>query len=369
MHIPTEICLIALRNFGIKTNKIYDGITEFEVNSCPRCGICIDVCQLNEVKINDIQAVYFLQKTREHVKDEHKAFNCLLCGRCENVCPVGIEVNAIRITKRKQLVFDNANAFNYLNGATVKKADVIYFAGCMTHLTPAIKFAMCSILDTAGINYNFIDKDGSICCGRPLLMAGKIDSALSLIKKNKQQITESGATTLVTSCPICYKIFKDEYKLSINVLHHSQYILQLIRENKIQVDASNLKTVYHDPCELGRGSGIYNEPRQLLQNVSNLISIKKEKEDSLCCGGSLGNFKLSVSEKLQISSNVIKEFELYTPDMIVTACPLCKKTFSRVSAIPVKDIAELTFTAMRKKYKINTELQRKQPKESEMISG
>ncbi len=369
MHIPTEICLIALRNFGIKTNKIYDGITEFEVNSCPRCGICIDVCQLNDVKINDIQAVYFLQKTREHIKDEHKAFNCLLCGRCENVCPVGIEVNAIRITKRKQLVFDNANAFNYLNGQVINKADVIYFAGCMTHLTPSIKNAMCKILDEANVNYNFIDKDGSICCGRPLLMAGKIDSALSLIKKNKQQILESGAKTLVTSCPICYKIFKEEYKLSINVLHHSQYILQLIKEDKIQINSSDIKTVYHDPCELGRDSGIYNEPRQLLQSVSNLIPIKNEKENSLCCGGSLGNFKLSVAEKLQVSSDVVKEFEQYNPNTIITACPLCKKTFSRVSNTPVKDIAEITFSAMQKKKNSEEQATLIQIQESEYLPG
>ncbi|MBI5219564.1 MAG: (Fe-S)-binding protein [Bacteroidia bacterium] len=348
MHIPTEVALIMLRNFGIKTNKIYDGITEFEVNSCPRCGICIDVCQLNEVQASDIQAVYFIQSSRENKKDERKAFNCLLCGRCENVCPVGIEVNAIRITKRKQLVFDNKNAFNFLTNGSTEKADVIYYAGCMTHLTPAVKSSMCRILDEANVNYLFLDKDGSVCCGRPLLMAGKIEAALSLVEKNKKKILESGAKTLVTSCPICYKIFREEYKLPIEALHHSQYILRLVREKKITLSNSQQCVVYHDPCELGRGCGIYDEPREILSRTSQLVPMKNEKNNSWCCGGSLGDFKLSAEQKSEITRDVLMEFMAYSPEIIATACPLCKKTFAKYGNAKIQDIAEIVLASILK---------------------
>ena len=155
-------------------------------------------------------------------------------------------------------------AYNFLPEDEPEKADVLYFAGCMTHLTPSIKNSMVKILDASGLNYNFIDEQGGVCCGRPLMLAGQDKEARELINFNSQLIWKSGAHTLVTSCPICYKVFRESYYLDVEVLHHTQFIKSLIDEGSVKLKFLRKKVVYHTPCDLGRGSGVYDEPREVL---------------------------------------------------------------------------------------------------------
>jgi Fe-S oxidoreductase len=186
-----------------------------------------------------------------------------------------------------------------------------------------------------------MDEDGSACCGRPQKLAGNLKAMQQLMDFNKKRIIDSGAKTLVTSCPICYKVFSEDYKLGIEVLHHTQYLNRLVEQKLLPVQADNKKVVYHDPCELGRGAGIYDEPRKLLTHVATLVSTKHEKQDSLCCGGSLGNLEIEATNRSLIAKNVVDELTKPNPDVIATACPLCKKTFIKVSSVQVLDIAEL----------------------------
>ncbi len=348
MHIPTEVLLIFLRNFGIKTEKNFNSFSEIEVNSCPRCGICIDTCQLNtSACIHDTQSIYFLRSVRQNEVKQDVAFDCLLCGRCQEICPVGINLNAIRIAKRKDIQTLTPNSYSYLTPNQPPSVDVVYFAGCMTHLTPSIKKAMTEILDVTGVKYSFLDADGTVCCGRPQMMAGKIDAAQQLMDYNKTLIQKSGAKTLVTSCPICYKVFKEDYNLNIQVLHHTQYLWQLMNENKISLKPSEETVVYHDPCELGRGSGIYEEPRQIIKSIAGLMSTEHEKADALCCGGSLGNVQINSKQQNAIQKDVLDELQKFHPDTIVTACPLCKKTLAKGSETTVEDIAEFVCKALQ----------------------
>jgi Fe-S oxidoreductase len=168
-----------------------------------------------------------------------------------------------------------------------------------------------------------------------------MESANQLKDKNKQLIESSGAKTLVTSCPICFKAFKDEYKLPIEVLHHSQYLLQLMNEGKIHVSKSDLNVLYHDPCELGRGAGVYLEPRLVLNQTANLIQTEKDKSESPCCGGSLGNLHISLSDKKKLAKDAIATMNIQLADALVTACPMCKKTFEMASDKIVVDIAQI----------------------------
>ena len=365
MHIPTEIFLIFMRNSGIKTGDKWGSYAECETNACSSCGICIDQCQLSSsAGINDVQSTYLIKGIRNGIDVFETAHNCLMCGRCEDKCPVGLELGAIRMIQRREgeALKDMKDVwkgffrsrqnnitekkkgpvfYDYLKEGQSEKADVLFFAGCMTHLTPGIKNSFTRILDEAGVNYYFMDEQGGVCCGRPLMLAGQEKEARDLINYNSQIIWKSGAKILVTSCPICYKVFKESYYLDVEVLHHSQYIKRLIDEGSIRLNYTNKKVVYHDPCELGRGSGIYNEPREVLKYVANLEKSKFEKEEALCCGGSLANIKISQKQRSQIARDVVSELTVNKPEILATACPLCKKTLSNASDVKVLDIAEI----------------------------
>ena len=109
-----------------------------------------------------------------------------------------------------------------------------------------------------------------------------------------------------------------------------------------------LRVVYHDPCELGRGSGIYLQPRLVLDEYVELISIKNEKASAYCCGGSLANIKIKMNERSQIRDKALDEYRNYNPDILATACPLCKKTFAQSPNLPVHDIAEIVCMSITK---------------------
>ncbi len=344
MHIPVEILLIFLRKYGVKLKKHVDGYTRVQVFSCSRCGICLDSCQMNHANIRNTQSVYVLKQIRGRRLSDEQLFNCLLCGRCQKDCPVGLDLNDLRITQRIESTLEYNSTYDYLRNGPSPKAGVIYFAGCMTHLTPSIKKAMQQILNFAGIDYWFMDEQKAPCCGRPLMQAGQYEAAKKLIINNTEKILSSGAGILVVSCPICYKVFNEDYTLpGVRVMHHSEYLLDLVKKGKIPVFHMPGQAVYHDPCELGRGSGIYEQPRELLRSYMSVLVTKHEKEDAWCCGGSLANIKISMSERDQIRDKVLEEYQSYHPDQLITACPLCKKTFSKGSSVEVHDLAEVVW--------------------------
>ena len=342
MHIPTETLLIVFRNAGIKAKLTINSYSKIEIHSCSRCGICIDPCQISSaLNINNIQPVYFIRDLRYSETTSEVIDNCLMCGRCNNACPVGIDSVELRNSKRVERNNALASNFSYIKHSEIKKTDVLYFAGCMTHLTPAIKASMVKIFDKSGVSWQFMDKDGSICCGRPLMLSGQHAAAQNLINANTNIIKNSGAKILVTSCPICYKAFKNEYSLGIEVLHHSQYLLRLINEEKIAIQKTSQTAIYHDPCELGRGSGVYLEPRLVIKQAVDLITTKYASEKALCCGGSLANLSLSSENKKKIATNALNQMNIELADILITSCPLCKKTFAEANQKPVLDIAQL----------------------------
>jgi Fe-S oxidoreductase len=370
MHIPTELFLIFARNSGIKTGDQSGAFKEIQTYSCSSCGICIDACQLNfSAGITNIQSAYLLKGIRNNENVSEIANNCLMCGRCDEKCPVGIELTPIRMINRRagdivhveknilkkyfpdrqKIVPAKSNgqpAYNWLPETEPGKTDVLYFAGCMTHLTPAIKNSMIKILNASGVRYNFIDENGGVCCGRPLMLAGQDKEARELINYNSQLIWKSGAHTLVTSCPICYKIFRESYYLDVEVLHHTQFIKMLIEEGSLKLNFLRRDVVYHTPCELGRGSGVYSEPKEVLRYVARLQKTNFDDKNSLCCGGSLGNMKISYQKKSKIAHDAVLELTKGNPDILATSCPLCKKTFAAATKTKVADISEIVAEAI-----------------------
>ena len=365
MHIPAEALLILLRNAGLKTTEPRKGYALAEIYSCPSCGLCIDVCPMSSTGDNYKKtAVYFMRNVRKKKRREVKKMTeiCLMCGKCVEVCPLGIESLNIKMAQRNKIYYKLKSDFSYLENQQTsselsdsKKSNlsdsqvlrfsdskIVYFAGCMSHLTPKITRSMVKIFEKANENYEFLDMNGSICCGRPMMLTGKVNEAKALIEKNTELIKNSGAKRLVLSCPICYKVFKEEYKLDgIEILHHTQYINELIENDRISLDRSDKHYVYHDPCELGRAFGVYDEPRNIIDNIGLLTPGKSDRDMSVCCGGSIGSLTMSMEERDEITLSSIKDLMHNNPEEIVTACPLCQKTFARKSPVEVKDIAEI----------------------------
>lgn len=363
MHIPAEILLIPMRNAGIPIRHSRKGISRLQVYSCPSCGVCIDACPMSAVKANTRDTTVYLNRQIKRYNErriEEISDKCLLCGKCTAVCPVGVQGDRLRIAQRSIRKYnisqdysniDTNSLKNQLNNfvttennfvSDIHNQKVLYFAGCMTSLTPMIMKSMTSLLKKAGVNYGIMDKDGGICCGRPMLMAGRIDQAMELVAKNTEIIKESGADILLLSCPICYKIFKEKYALEgIEILHHTEYIDRLIKEGRLKVRKSEKSYVYHDPCELGRGCGIYDQPRNVVSSAGELVEAEKNGKESICCGGSLGSLTLSFDKRKALTENALKNLTIASPDEVITACPLCRSTFNRYSQTPVRDIAEL----------------------------
>ncbi len=402
MHILTEVLWILLRNAGIQPRHPRKGVAEAEIYACSSCGLCLDACPMNVQKKNlKYSSVYFIRFLRRHNEKKINAIadKCLMCDKCHALCPVGVDAPALRRAQRatvnNSLPYDYsylmegslgsnsssvstcvaANACSITAGSvastrtatahasltdpspsltepvevttniqkTSEDWKVMYFAGCMTHLTPRIIKSVEKVFKSAGVNYIFADRDGGICCGRPLMLAGKTNAAYETISANRRMILESGCRTLVLSCPICYKIFKDEYALDgIEVLHYTQFIKRLVDEGKLKLTAGDERIVYHDPCELGRGCGVYKEPREVLAQAGTLVKATKEGDESICCGGSLGSLTLDTRDRAKITESSVGNLLANNPQTIVTACPLCLKTFSESvpETVKVQDFAE-----------------------------
>ncbi len=348
VHIPAEILLIPMRNAGLPIRRSRRGLARAEIYSCPGCGVCIDACPMSAAAAHVKDTTVYLNrqlKRNNESRIDQISDKCLLCGKCGSVCPVGVEGDKLRIayrSMRKYNLTPDYSAIDEYRYVDSKKRKVLYFAGCMTSLTPSIRKSMLTIFDAVGEDYKIMDEDGGICCGRPMLMAGRKDVAEQMIQKNTNIIKASGASVLLLSCPICYRIFKENYQLEgIEVLHHTEYIDRIVSDGRITMAHTGCRYVYHDPCELGRGSDIYEEPRRVLALLGTLVQAGKEGKESICCGGSVGSISLGFDKRKALTENALANLSVASPDVIVTACPLCKSTFSRYASSPVMDIAEV----------------------------
>ena len=346
MHILTEIPLIYLRRWQLHPTAERKSYDNFEVEACSRCGICIDPCQLqSDLGINDTQSVYYLRDRRYNMLSLKVTNNCLMCGRCESVCPVGINLATLRLNSRaKRRNIPNEGRYKYIKGLdrSSDKGRVGYFAGCMTPLIPGIQRSMEQIFNTAGEDVWYADKEGGVCCGRPLMLSGETDAARKMVAYNTDLFRKHEITTLVTSCPICLRVFKESYHLDgIEVLHHSEYLERLIAKSRLHTKLTTENFAYHDPCELGRGLGIYEAPRSVISAVGNLREAEHNRERALCCGSSLANTVINDTQQYTIAKRMTNELETTGCDTIVTSCPLCNKAIARAATTKVEDISEI----------------------------
>ncbi len=347
MHIFTEVPLIFLRRWGVRSEVRENSFDHFQIEACSRCGICLDPCQMQRDArdLGEVQSVYFIRDRRYNHLTRRVADTCLMCGRCEGRCPVGLQLDTLRLGSRRSLNDTPADdRYAYARGRDTSSGEgkVGYFAGCMTLLSPRILKAMESIFIAAGDDVWWADREGGVCCGRPMKLSGEVDAARDMVRLNTELFRKHGITTLVTSCPICLRVFREDYSLDgIEVVHHSEYFARLLSGGRITLSAGSETLTYHDPCELGRGCGIYEPPREVIKAVGALAEPAETREHALCCGASIAGNAISGTATLAMGRAVGSAFEQTGAQTIVTACPLCKKALARSGTLPVVDLAEL----------------------------
>lgn len=196
---------------------------------------------------------------------------------------------------------------------------MIYFRGCTAReKETSIADATEELLKLADVEYRVLEDEK--CCGSVLIRTGFIDEAQKQIEKNTELLS---GELILTSCAGCYKTLKQDYD-DLDVIHISQFLNTLVDEKKLNFNKKDLNVTYHDSCHLGRHCNVFDEPRNVISNVGNLIEMQNNRENSLCCGAG-GGVKSAYPEiASQMADSRIYQAIETGADLLVTSCPFCK---------------------------------------------
>lgn len=379
-----------------------------ELDACTRCGECIPWCPTYQEKpasqaITPLRKIEFVQRANSRRQgllgwggkelpaeswQEHSegVFDCTLCGQCSVVCPAHIQTRELWISMRSELAGSGmlppsiqrlrttlAETRNLAGDAANDRliwsqnletppplaappgaVETLYFVGCVASQYPqsfSVSQSLVRLLDLAGERYGVLGTE-EWCCGFPLITAGLRAEAAALARHNLQAVQRAGAKTLLTTCPSCYRTWKEEYpellgeSPDFEIVHASAWLAGRIETGGLSLRPLERTVTYHDPCDLGRGCGIYDAPRAVIQAVPGvrLVEMPHSRERALCCGGG-GDVEM-VDENLAASVALrrIAEAESSGAELLLTACQQCVRTLSaaaraKESAMQVLDLA------------------------------
>ena len=237
--------------------------------------------------------------------------------------------------------------------------EILFWVGCsgsFDQRAQKITKAFATILDKTGIKYAILGKE-EMCTGDPARRAGNEFMFQMMAYQNIQILDGYGIKKIVTACPHCFNIFKNEYPAlggNYEVIHHAAFLQQLIDEGKIVMNENGSfkgkKITYHDSCYLGRANGIYEAPRKVLEALDiELVEMKRCRSNGLCCGaGGAQMFKEEEKGDTRINIERTNEAIDTGANIIAAACPFCNtmltdgvKNREKEGDVNVMDIAEL----------------------------
>jgi len=254
---------------------------------------------------------------------------------------------------------------NWAKATTVKAftkgMEVLYFPCCTLAYDPEATKVACAtvnILEKAGVDFGILGLQ-EVCCGEAVRKAGNESLFHRLAESNIKTFRENGVRKIVTTSPHCYYTFKKEYPElggHFEVMHYTQYLGELINEGRLKLTKEvRKKVVYQDPCYLGRHSGIYDEPRQVLNSIPGLelVEFPNTRENGLCCGGGGGRIWMETKKGERFSDIRVEQAVNIGADIIATACCYCMLNFKdsvatvpRADGMEVRDISELVSEAI-----------------------
>jgi len=247
-----------------------------------------------------------------------------------------------------------------INKLDRQSAENLYFVGCMpSYWCTEIAGATFRVLEKSGEKFTILDGD-EWCCGMLPFWDGNETLARRMVQRNIKQFYRRGVKKIITTCPGCYITFKHDYpkvfgNLDFKVLHAAEYFSQLFQAGKLNFTREMRTTVtYHDSCHLGRGEGIYDQPRELIKAVPGvkLVEMKKTRENANCCGGPLTTAFPNLA--IQLGLERIQEALETGAEKLITSCPQCYIHLRKCSLeagvkIEIFDLSSFIYEAMQKK--------------------
>lgn len=311
---------------------------------------------------------------------------CTSCGACVDICPVGNEPMRDILEIRRNLAMmesafpkqletafrgmeRNLNPWNVpqadrmkwaagLNVPTIEQnsePEILWWVGCAPATDARAQKtaqAFVKILNAAGVNYAVLGKNES-CTGDSARRAGREDIFFGLASANVEILNEVAPKRIVTTCPHCLHTLKNEYPAfggNYEVIHHTQFINELIGAGKLKLDSLNLETqvTFHDPCYLGRHNGIYEAPRQSLKQAgAQIVEMPRSRAQSFCCGaGGAQMWKEEERGQAKVNQTRFAQAKATGAGTVAVGCPFCLTMMTDASkadgeTVQVKDVAEL----------------------------
>ena len=243
-----------------------------------------------------------------------------------------------------------------------KKAEIVFWVGCAGSFddrSKKITKAFVKLLNQTKISFAVLGTEES-CTGDPAKRAGNEFLFQMQALQNIATLDAYQVTKIVTTCPHCFNTLKNEYPElggKYEVIHHTQLLKQLLREDKLTIQGGKYKgkrITYHDPCYLGRANQVYEAPRALIQKLdAELVEMKSCKSKGLCCGaGGAQMFKDAENGEKEVNIERTEQALEVQPDIVAAACPFCNtmmtdgiKNKEQEGKVEVMDIAELIANA------------------------
>ena len=393
-------------------NQDYSKRQLLEMGACTNCQFCAQVCPTVSASLDGgLSAVSRIEGLKKILRSRHKllsklfrgkalsedqwkhfsdeVFKCTLCGHCQEVCPVGIHLKDLWVSLRQDMVHsrfhpkklnligDHLEEDHNVFGEDPEEraewvedlrhppkdhyvrdqAEVVYFTGCVSAYYPVaqkIPVALAQIMDLARIEFTLLGED-EWCCGFPLLGAGMKDRLQTYIAHNLQAVRRKKARSVLFSCPSCYQMWREYYPPDIEIFHVTQFLKKLTEENRLPFKTLSMTVTYHDPCDLGRASRIYREPREIIRSIPGiqLVELPHNKENCRCCGGG-GNLEMiDAPLAAEIARQKIEEVVSTGAQAVITSCQQCVRTMLthvKRNKIPLEvlDITQLVLRALQK---------------------
>jgi Fe-S oxidoreductase len=387
---------------GAATASALDWNDLLHADACTTCGRCNAACPASAAG-KPLQPREIVLGVREASRaraldtgdlpgrfEPAALWSCTTCGACNEACPVGIDVYGKIVELRRALVEDGrvpdaaaalfestASAFNpfgkpsherlaWAQGLAPAVAepgeaiDLLYWIGCAGSFDPdaqAVSRAMIAILERLGIRYRILGCRER-CTGDPARRAGEEGLFRQCARENIELLASHAVKTVLTHCPHCFNTFGNEYPAlgaRFSVVHHSQFLAQLVAEGRLAGMQGLGAVTFHDPCYLGRGNGETAAPRAVIDAMTDMRrEMPRHGKESFCCGAGGGSLWLDVGGRDRVENIRAREAAATGARTVVTACPFCKPMLAAGSqalpagqALVVRDLAELVAERMR----------------------